>query len=52
MSIVWFRNCLRIHDNASLIDAIELKKPTLPLYILDPNEVISSPCGINRWSFL
>jgi deoxyribodipyrimidine photolyase len=52
MSIVWFRKGLRVHDNQSLITAIEKKEPILPIFILDPNYRKNRHCGINRWNFL
>ncbi len=52
MSIVWFRKCLRIHDNKPLIKAIESKLPILPIFILDPTFMKYGRCGVNRWSFL
>lgn len=52
MSVIWFRKCLRVHDNPSLIAAIDTKLPILPIFILDPNFIKFGRCGINRWNFL
>ncbi len=52
MSIIWFRKCLRLHDNPTLIAAIESKQPLIPIFILDPNFIKNGRCGINRWNFL
>lgn len=34
--IVWFRNDLRIHDNVTLLSAVENAKEVIPLYCFDP----------------
>ena len=35
-SLVWFRNDLRIHDNASLANAINRNNRVIALYCFDP----------------
>jgi deoxyribodipyrimidine photolyase len=52
MSVIWFRKCLRVHDNPSLIAAIDTNLPILPIFILDPNFIKFGRCGVNRWNFL
>lgn len=37
LSIYWFRNALRFHDNPSLLDACGRSDRLLPLYIIDPD---------------
>ena len=35
-AIIWFRNDLRLHDNESLIDALECVDEVYPVYVFDP----------------
>ena len=55
-SIVWFRKCIRLHDNPSFFEACTDKNSTsvLPLYIIDPEIVGDSLENIsyNRMRFL
>ncbi len=55
-SIVWFRKCLRLHDNPALLEACknEDSQSVLPLFILDPAVVGSELDKIssNRMRFL
>jgi deoxyribodipyrimidine photo-lyase len=52
--VLWFRNDLRLHDNAALVRAVELAKKTcrklLPLYVLDDRFLThpSRVAGIRR----
>lgn len=56
--IHWFRKGLRIHDNPSLTEAIDLvnkhpgKNTLRPIFILDPGIVKWLKVGPNRWRFL
>lgn len=36
VSVHWFRNGLRLHDNPCLLDASKSSETVLPLYIIDP----------------
>jgi deoxyribodipyrimidine photo-lyase len=50
-SIVWFRNDLRLVDNAALVLAIKRGLPVIPLYIFAPEEKSPwSPGGAARCS--
>lgn len=55
-SVVWFRKCLRLHDNPALVEACRNKtsKSLLPLYILDPAVLGSNldKFSANRMGFL
>lgn len=56
-AVVWFRKCLRLHDNAALLAACErVKKDNLvalyPLFILDPWFAKECTTGTNRFGFL
>ena len=35
VSIHWFRNCLRLHDNPALLAALENAQEIYPLFIVD-----------------
>lgn len=48
---VWFRKCLRLHDNAPLLEACRSGKAVLPFFILDP-WFDKTKVGINRFAFL
>ncbi|CAF0961683.1 unnamed protein product [Brachionus calyciflorus] len=50
--IYWFRKALRLHDNPSLLNAIEKSQYIYPIFILDPWFVQHSKVGPNRWRFL
>jgi len=50
--IHWFRKGLRLHDNPSLIEAINSKLELYPIFILDPWFVKNARVGENRWRFL
>lgn len=51
ISIVWFRKCLRVHDNVPLFKAASNSLKILPIFILDPN-FKQFNIGKNRWRFL
>nr|QDO16439.1 6-4 photolyase [Crypthecodinium cohnii]USW07793.1 6-4 photolyase [Crypthecodinium cohnii] len=48
---VWFRKCLRLHDNAALTKAAESSDSVIPFFILDPT-FDRSKIGVNRFHFL
>lgn len=48
----WFRKGLRLHDNPSLVNAIESQLELYPVFILDPWFVKNAKVGPNRWRFL
>lgn len=50
--IYWFRKALRLHDNPSLLYALENSFLVYPIFILDPWFVKNSKVGPNRWRFL
>ncbi|KAL8224827.1 hypothetical protein R6Q57_017384 [Mikania cordata] len=57
VSVVWFRNDLRVHDNESLTSANNESIYVLPVYCFDPNDFGNSSSGFdktgpNRASFL
>lgn len=48
--IVWFRLDLRISDNPALVNACELGKPVIPIYILPDDEDGNWPVGgATKW---
>lgn len=51
-TLVWFRKCLRIHDNAALIAASKHSGPVYPCFILDPWFIKPQKVGVNRMNFL
>lgn len=50
-SIVWFRKCIRLHDNEALVRACELGDSVVPIFILDPHFVDTHRIGVNQFSF-
>jgi deoxyribodipyrimidine photo-lyase len=36
--VLWFRNDLRLQDNAALVEAIKCGLPVLPLFIFSPED--------------
>mmetsp|Transcript_93250 Transcript_93250/g.200123 ORF Transcript_93250/g.200123 Transcript_93250/m.200123 type:complete len:587 (+) Transcript_93250:92-1852(+) len=52
MAGVWFRKCLRLHDNAALIRASAEGEGVVPFFILDPWFADPSRVGVNRFQFL
>jgi deoxyribodipyrimidine photo-lyase len=48
--IVWFRNDLRLEDNAALALALRQGAPVIPLYVPTPEEEFPwAPGGASRW---
>lgn len=45
VSIHWFRNGLRLHDNPSLLQACQQSSSVLPLYIIDPDAPFAQTSG-------
>ena len=53
VALYWFRKALRLHDNPSLVAALEGSTTTLyPVFCLDPHFVKSGRVGFNRMRFL
>jgi len=50
-TIVWFRNCLRLHDNLSLLEASKSEN-VVCLFMFTPSVYNSNYMGINRFQFL
>mmetsp|Transcript_18028 Transcript_18028/g.45096 ORF Transcript_18028/g.45096 Transcript_18028/m.45096 type:complete len:620 (+) Transcript_18028:220-2079(+) len=48
---VWFRKCLRLHDNAALVDACKSGDHVVCFFVLDP-WFDHSKVGVNRFRFL
>ncbi len=48
IKIVWFRNDLRLHDNAALTSAIETADKIIPVYILDPRNFHDNQFGFQK----
>lgn len=48
LGLMWFRNDLRLHDNETLIKAIEENKTVLPIYIFDTRNFRTSTYGFNK----
>jgi len=51
-SIVWFRNCLRLHDNLPLVEAAKSANQLVCIYIFTPSVYNPKYMGINRFHFL
>lgn len=47
-SLVWFRNDLRIHDNASLANAIKSNNRVIALYCFNPRQFEVDPFGFKK----
>lgn len=45
VSIHWFRNGVRLHDNPSLLDACKQSDKLLPLYVIDPEAPFAQTAG-------
>jgi cryptochrome len=45
VSIHWFRNGLRLHDNPCLLDACSNSEWLLPLYVIDPENPFAQTAG-------
>ncbi|XP_071792205.1 cryptochrome-1-like isoform X1 [Asterias amurensis] len=52
IAVHWFRHGLRLHDNPSLLDAINLGDELYPIFIFDGEVAGTKVCGFNRWRFL
>ena len=52
LSILWFRNGLRLHDNPSLHEDILEDKKDLPIFIFDGKTAGTDLCGYNRMTYL
>ena len=68
VNVLWFRHGLRLHDNPSLHEAVELcllnpedqaanggakgRPSLLPVFIFDGESAGTKLCGFNRFSFL
>jgi len=48
---VWFRKCLRLHDNIALAKAAETHDDVVPFFIIDPS-FDKQKIGVNRFHFL
>ncbi|KAI3805913.1 hypothetical protein L1987_21801 [Smallanthus sonchifolius] len=48
VSVVWFRNDLRVHDNQALTSANNESISVLPVYCFDPNEFGNSASGFDK----
>lgn len=48
---VWFRKCLRLHDNLPLLEACKDSSYIVPFFILDPH-FDKSKVGVQRFAFL
>jgi cryptochrome len=51
VAVHWFRKGLRLHDNPSLLDAINNALTVYPIIILDPWFANPSIIGVNRYIF-
>ncbi len=47
-AILWFRNDLRLADNAALTAAVAAHAEVLPVLVIDPRQVGPSPFGFDR----
>lgn len=51
-TVYWFRKALRLHDNPSLVKAIEGSAHVHPVFCLDPHFTSGGYVGANRMNFL
>lgn len=51
-TLYWFRKALRLHDNPSLVRAVQDASHVTPIFCLDPWFVKSGKVGANRMKFL
>ena len=51
-TVVWFRNCLRLHDNRALLEASKLANPLVCIFVFTPSVYDPKYMGINRFHFL
>lgn len=47
-SLVWFKTDLRLHDNETLVRAIEQSDEIIPVYCLDDNHFTTTPFGFQK----
>jgi deoxyribodipyrimidine photo-lyase len=47
-AIVWFKNDLRVRDNAALYEAIQCHEPVIPLYCLSPDQFELTSFGLRK----
>ncbi|XP_070532664.1 cryptochrome-1-like [Ptychodera flava] len=52
VTVHWFRHGLRLHDNPSLLAALEDAEEFYPVFIFDGEVAGTKICGYNRWKFL
>ena len=50
--IHWFRKGLRLHDNPSLIHALNHARKVYPVFCIDPHFAKPEYVGVNRYNFL
>ncbi len=50
--LLWFKNDLRLHDNESLVEAVNSGKKILPVYIFTPSLYQELPIGFKKTDFL
>ena len=48
-NIIWFKKNLRFHDNQLLLN---LNKPSLLIYIIEPDLWIQKDMSIRQWDFI
>lgn len=51
-AIHWFRKGLRLHDNPSLMEALEQAEKIYPIFIIDPKFANPQIMSCNRYAFL
>jgi len=51
-TVVWFRNCLRLHDNLALLEASKVSNNVVCVFIFTPSVYDPKYMGINRFHFL
>ncbi|WGD34834.1 DASH family cryptochrome [Olleya sp. YS] len=47
-SLIWFRNNLRTHDNASIVNAINESEQVIAIFCFDPRQYNISPYGFKK----
>ena len=51
-TVVWFRKCLRVHDNVALVEASASSVHVIPLFVLDPVYWRRDTVGRGRMNFM
>jgi len=51
-TVVWFRNCLRLHDNSALFEASKSCRRVVCIFVFNPSVYDPKCMGINRFNFL